>query len=101
MSFISLGKIADLRGQRFGRLTVPRNAEPEIRDRAAYWPCVCDCGTQPYWARAAKLKAGRIVSCGCARADPAVRQGARLRTPAKRRREIARMGGAAARAIQD
>ena len=30
--------IIDLRGRRFGRLTVPRDAQPSIRKRKAYWP---------------------------------------------------------------
>ena len=86
---IPLGKIADLRGRRFGRLTVPTDAEPEIRNRAAYWPCVCDCGQRKY-IRAAKLKSSRIVSCGCFRADPAIRQAARMTISARRRKQNAK-----------
>jgi hypothetical protein len=39
------------------------------------------------------LLLGRIVPGGCWRADPAVRQGARLPTPAARRRAIERFAG--------
>lgn len=84
------GLISDLRGRRFGRLTIPRTAEPEIRERKAYWPCVCDCGAQK-WVRGTKLSEGRIVSCGCWRADPAVRSAARLTIPPERRKQLAAM----------
>jgi len=88
------GQISDLRGRTFGRLTVPRKAEPVIKHGNAYWPCVCECGSK-HLTRGTKLVNGRIVSCGCQRADSAVRQAARWRTPAKRRRAIARMGAKA------
>jgi|ERR1022692_3500146 hypothetical protein len=94
---IPLGyKINDLRGRRFGRLAIPADAEPDLGDGHARWPCVCDCGTRSL-VRGSKLVASVIVSCGCYRADPAVRQTARMQTPAKRRREIAGMGGRARR----
>ena len=62
-----MGTINDLRGRTFGRLTVPKRAEPEMRS--------------------SKLVIGRIVSCGCWRADPNIRQAARTKVPAKRRSE--------------
>ncbi len=85
-------RINDLRGRRFGRLQIPTTAEPRIPGHHAEWPYLCDCGAKG-WARGTRLTQGRQVSCGCYRADPAVRRAARMRTPAKRRREIARMGG--------
>ncbi len=88
--------VNDLRGRRFNRLRVPRNAEPEIRNRHAYWPCVCQCPKKTRLSvRGTSLVKGRIVSCGCWRADHDVRQGARMRVPVKRRIEIAAAGGAA------
>ena len=72
-----MGKIKDLRGQRFGRLTVPRDAKPEMRDGHAYWPVFCDCPRPPKWVRGSKLLDGNTVSCGCERADPEVRRLAR------------------------
>jgi hypothetical protein len=72
-----MGKIKDLRGQRFGRLTVPRDAKPEMRDGHAYWPVFCDCPRPPKWVRGSKLLDGSTVSCGCERADPEVRRLAR------------------------
>jgi hypothetical protein len=87
-------KINDLRGRRFGRLAIAADAEPDLGDGHARWPCLCDCGSRTL-VRGSKLVASVIVSCGCYRADPAVRQTARMQTPAKHRREIARMGGLA------
>lgn len=88
------GKRESLLGQRFGRLVV-RDFH-EIRDKAAHWWCACDC-TPTEWisVRATKLRMGRTVSCGCWRADPAVRQAARYKVPPERRKEIAALGGAA------
>ena len=66
---------------------------------AAVWLCECSCG-QPgcgllIEARGTRLRSGRQVSCGKARANKDIRQVARLKTPAKRRLAIARMGTAA------
>lgn len=84
-----------LLGMRFGRLVVQEYDEARTPgDHHAHWRCVCDCG-QSVVVRGAKLTAGRVVSCGCWRADPAVRQAARLRTPARRRKQIAKLGGRA------
>ena len=65
--------IHDLRGRRFGRLVVLVDGEPEVRNRNAYWPCVCDCGTRKV-LRGCDLLRGATVSCGCQRTDPAVRR---------------------------
>jgi hypothetical protein len=90
------GKVRDLKGRRFGRLIV-RELE-NVRGHA-YWRCRCDCGADTV-VRSQKLTSGRIVSCGCFKADPAVRQAARMRTPAARRRQIARLGAAARSALR-
>lgn len=89
------GKIRDLRGARFGRLVV-RELEA-IRDRHAYWRCDCDCGATCV-TKSQRLTGGRVVSCGCFRADPAVRHAARMRTNPKTRTRIARLGGEARKA---
>lgn len=59
--------VADIAGQRFGRLTV------FMRDRSAQhgmvrWICVCDCG-QKSSILGKYLRTGQIVSCGCFRAQ--------------------------------
>jgi len=65
----------------------------QCRRSHAEWPAVCDCGATKY-VRGSKLLAGLAISCGSWRADPAVRQAARLRTSPRRRKQIARNGSA-------
>lgn len=72
-----MGKIIDLRGRRFGRLMVPKDAKPEMREGHAYWPVVCDCLSPLKWVRGSKLQDGSTVSCGCQRANSDVRRLAR------------------------
>ena len=74
----TMGKIKDLRGRRFGRLTVPNDAKPVMRHGHAYWPVLCDCCLQlcpP--VRGTRLRNKNTVSCGCWRADSEVRSQAR------------------------
>ena len=56
-------KIADVRGQRFGRLVA---VEPTERrsGSSVVWKCVCDCGRETF-ASVANLKKGATRSCGC------------------------------------
>jgi hypothetical protein len=58
------------------------------------WNCLCRCGKK-LRVRGDQLRGGSIVSCGCSRADPAVRRAARLTTDPERRLELARLGGRA------
>jgi len=88
-----------LKGRRFGRLKVVELHH--VVGRHGYWTCQCDCGSQSKEIRDTKLTSGRTVSCGCWRANPAVRQAARLVVPAERRQEIARMGSAASVAAKN
>jgi hypothetical protein len=56
-------------GARFGRLVVLGDATPDGRGQSV-WLCRCDCGvTKPQ--RAGGLKAGKSVSCGCAKKERA------------------------------
>lgn len=89
-----MGAVTDLCGRTFGRLTISSRAEPEIRNGYAYWPCTCECGER-VTVRGKNLLAGQVVSCGCFRADPAVRQGARMAMKPRERKRIASMGGKA------
>ncbi|MCC6301777.1 MAG: hypothetical protein IT489_03135 [Gammaproteobacteria bacterium] len=88
----------DEAGHRYGRLVVLDYAGREGGAAAphgpAVWRCRCDCGAL-HLVRGARLRAGRVVSCGCERSDPAIRQAARLKVPPKRRRAIAKLGAAA------
>jgi hypothetical protein len=55
----------DFSGLRFGRLTVVQRAFSRPR-LGVFWLCSCDCGNSTT-VRAAKLKNGHTVSCGCAK----------------------------------
>lgn len=52
-------------GRRFGKLVVLSRGETDKYKGGYYWICRCDCGVvKPIYGRS--LKAGLIVSCGCA-----------------------------------
>lgn len=55
-------KILDLIGQKFGRLTVIEFNS--IKNRASYWKCKCDCGTEIITS-GNNLRTGHTKSCGC------------------------------------
>lgn len=57
-----MGKLRDLTGERFGRLTVKERAPN--RGQYVYWKCVCDCGREVE-ARSHSLLNGSKKSCGC------------------------------------
>ena len=59
-----MGKLIDLTGQRFGRLTVLERAQNIGKDVA--WLCQCDCGKQSA-VLGNSLKRGLSKSCGCLR----------------------------------
>ena len=57
-----MGKIKDLTGQKFGRLTVIEMAPKTTRK--TYWVCKCDCGNDTT-VRSDQLQSGSCKSCGC------------------------------------
>jgi hypothetical protein len=59
---MSLGRLEDLTGQTFGRLTVTRRVESP---RGNYWLCRCSCGGTKHVTNSDGLKRGLIKSCGC------------------------------------
>lgn len=73
-----MGKLIDLTGKAFGRLRVlERDGQyrspnsPESMDTV--WRCLCDpelggCGNIS-WVLGSNLRAGKVRSCGCLRAD--------------------------------
>lgn len=67
---IPVGRAKDLRGQKFGRLTVVDRVEkPEgTKDRRSYWLCKCECGAKSV-TRGAHLVSGTTQSCGCLNAE--------------------------------
>jgi hypothetical protein len=62
-----MGKLIDLTGQKFGRLTVIERSVSGKHGNAR-WLCRCDCGGQKT-ARSGHLIQGRTKSCGCLNAE--------------------------------
>jgi len=58
-----MGRIEDLAGKRFNKLTV-QSISHRASDRAWHWNCVCDCGRSCV-VNGKKLKSGTTKSCGC------------------------------------
>lgn len=57
----------ELTGERFGRLTVIKEAG-RTKDKQALWLCSCDCGNEVV-VRGSCLANGHTQSCGCKRSD--------------------------------
>lgn len=58
------GRIADLSGQRFGRLVVDYPTDKRDKKSSVIWFCSCDCGQQVD-VSADRLLYGSYRSCGC------------------------------------
>ena len=64
---VLMGKLIDLTGQKFGRLTVLyRSKNPKYK--IPYWTCKCDCGNIVN-VRSQSLRSGETKSCGCYKLD--------------------------------
>ena len=61
-----MGKLIDLTGKKFGRLTVIKRdySRNNKRVRNAYWLCKCECGNEKI-IRDDSLRKGLTKSCGC------------------------------------
>ena len=61
-----MGKLIDLTGQQFGRLTVLHRApKPEgLTSSSAFWLCLCECGKEKVISGNV-LRQGKAKSCGC------------------------------------
>ena len=77
--------VRQLQGRRFGLLTVKYLFA--VR-KHALWACECDCGNESV-VEGAKLLNGRVKSCGCWRANPALRRTAALKQPREQRKKNA------------
>jgi hypothetical protein len=86
-----MSDLIDLTGQTFGGLTVLRQWAATNKTT---WLCRCACGEKTT-VSSVNLRKGKVVSCGCWRANPKVRGYVRNQLPPERRSEIARMGAAA------
>lgn len=62
-----MGKTIDLKGQKFGRLTVIGRAGSTL-GRHALWLCKCSCGNSKI-IRGSCLRNGSTKSCGCLRRE--------------------------------
>lgn len=69
---IPIGHAKDLRGQKFGRLTVIKRTPNKGKQVA--WECQCDCGNSVI-VRAYSLLSGNTKSCGCVRRNCAINLG--------------------------
>lgn len=58
-----MGKIKDLTGKKFGRLTAMKIEHFGIKNKA-YWLCKCDCGKEKVVC-GSLLTYGAVKSCGC------------------------------------
>lgn len=63
-----MGKLIDLTGQRFGRLTVISQTDRRNTRGSIVWKCRCDCGKYVF-VDGGPLKSGRTQSCGCLHRD--------------------------------
>ena len=67
-----MGRIIDITGQRFGKLTVQYMCQ-ERRNRQTVWHCLCDCGNETDVVSQA-LRSGHTKSCGCGNYDTRVKE---------------------------
>lgn len=58
-----MGKLIDLTGKRFGKLTVESRA-PSGADNSARWNCKCDCGNVCV-VSGRSLRKSKVTDCGC------------------------------------
>lgn len=59
-----MGKLIDLTGKKFGRLTAIKRDENISSKKGAYWICKCNCGNEKS-IKSASLINGSTKSCGC------------------------------------
>lgn len=71
---IPVGKAKDLRGQKFGRLTVLYRAKGKD-PRRSYWKCKCECGNEVVVRTDSLMDKNLKHSCGCAIRDHAIELG--------------------------
>lgn len=57
-------KALELKGERFDRLVVLKQADKRNRTGGLYWECLCDCGNT-IEVLGAHLNSGHTKSCGC------------------------------------
>lgn len=63
-----MGKLIDLTGQKFGRLTVIEKMPKGKHGEHAKWKCICECGNETI-VTGKDLRNGHSTSCGCYNAE--------------------------------
>lgn len=64
-------KRIDLTGQKFGKLTVIKQADDKIMSsgrRKSAWLCKCECGNE-HITTTTNLRSGNVKSCGCSKSE--------------------------------
>lgn len=61
---VFMGNYVDLRGQRFGQLTVIEATDKRSNKGSVIWECICDCRKTVHVA-SGDLVSGNTASCGC------------------------------------
>lgn len=77
-----MGKLVDLTGQKFGRLTVIERAGKAAHGDHAKWLCQCECGNT-ITALSNNLRFGNTTSCGCFQSEIASEMGKTNKTHGK------------------
>jgi len=67
-----MGKLIDMIGKKFNRLTIVSRATNE--DTRAAWNCICDCGNN-ITLNGKQIRGGHTKSCGCIRKETSAIQG--------------------------
>jgi hypothetical protein len=67
-----MGKLIDMIGKKFNRLTIVSRAANE--DTRAAWNCICDCGNN-ITLNGKQIRSGHTKSCGCIRKETTAKQG--------------------------
>lgn len=63
-----MGRLIDLTGKKFGRLTAIKRSYPNDKWNSMMWLCKCDCGKETI-TRGKNLRDGATRSCGCLQKD--------------------------------
>jgi hypothetical protein len=72
MTRVGSSRTKDLRGQKFGKLTVLEPAEARPNSTNARWLCQCECGSLCV-KDSGKLKISPNISCGCYAREQGIR----------------------------
>lgn len=67
-----MGKVINITGNRYGRLSVVRISDEKANNRGTMWVCQCDCGKTTV-VSSYSLRSGRTNSCGCLQKEIAKR----------------------------